>query len=135
APPCVRTSTECTPETVPSDHSRGVSRPPGRLKRGPFRRIESMAVRPASRVITVCDSIGEELERQYRPQRKVAIIRNIPPLAAASGDPPAPLRTQLGLPDSWRVVMYQGGVGPSRNLEPVSRAMAHVPEAAVVIRG
>jgi glycosyltransferase involved in cell wall biosynthesis len=33
------------------------------------------------------------------------------------------------------MVLYQGGVGPSRNLEPVIRAMAVVPRAVFVIRG
>src|SRR5262249_44155012 len=34
-----------------------------------------------------------------------------------------------------KVVLYQGGVGPSRNLEPVIRAMALVRGTALVIRG
>ena len=44
-----------------------------------FQLVERLAMRTASRVITVCDSIGKALEQQYGRARTVAIIRNIPP--------------------------------------------------------
>src|SRR5262249_46283485 len=72
----------------------------------------------------------------YAPGRKVHVIRNIPPMKDASRrQPRVDLRTQLRLPAGHCVVLYQGGLGPSRNLEPVIRALARVPRAVLVIRG
>jgi glycosyltransferase involved in cell wall biosynthesis len=45
------------------------------------------------------------------------------------------LRKELGIPPDKRIVLYQGGLGPSRNLEPVIEAMAKVPHAVFVMRG
>src|SRR5207248_295315 len=97
--PCVCDFHEWYAENVTYDYKRRVYRPHGRLKRWAFSQIERLAMRSASEVITVCDSIGEALEKQYPFGRKVAIIRNIPPMQDASGQNPAlPLRTQLRLP-------------------------------------
>jgi glycosyltransferase involved in cell wall biosynthesis len=134
--PCVCDFHEWYSENVTYDFQRGMYHPHHWSKKLVFQLVERLAMRTASRVITVCDSIGKALEQQYGRARTVAIIRNIPPMQNVTGGrPPGELRRKLRIPAGHRVVLYQGGVGPSRNLEPVIRAMAHVPEAALVIRG
>ena len=45
------------------------------------------------------------------------------------------LHKALGIAADTLIILYQGGLGPSRNLEPVIEAMAHVPGAVLVLRG
>lgn len=109
-----------------------------RLKRRIFQLVEYVAIHSASKVVTVCESIAELMEKQYRARQKVEIIRNIPNLnrgTSISRWLPMDIRAELGLPQETRILLYQGGVGPSRNLEPIIRAMAYVKNAAFVIRG
>jgi glycosyltransferase involved in cell wall biosynthesis len=134
--PCVCDFHEWYSENVSYDAILATYRPHRWYKRLLYRAVERLAVRSASRVVTVCDSIGKALEGRYQSPRKVAVIRNIPPITASDPHRPASdLRARLGIPAQQPVVLYQGGVGPSRNLEPVVRAMALVPDAALVIRG
>jgi glycosyltransferase involved in cell wall biosynthesis len=97
---------------------------------------ERLVMRRASAVVTVCDSIAGELERMVDGGRKVAVVRNIPSLRR---EPSAPrtrtLREELGLSGDRFLLLYQGGTGPTRLLEPVIEAVARVPRAVFVVRG
>ncbi len=105
-------------------------------KRFLYRWAERHALQFADRVITVNQSIAQELDRLGRkPAGTVRIVRNIPPLAASPTRPYPPLKEQLGLPGDAFVVLYQGGTGPSRMLEPAIRALALAPKVTLVIRG
>lgn len=112
-------------------------RPHPPLKRRLFQLVEHLALHTATGVITVCDSIAADLEKRFQPSQSVHVIRNIPFLHPVEpGAPPyEALRDTLGLAADTRIVLYQGGLGPSRNLEPVIRAMVDVPGAVLVIRG
>lgn len=101
-----------------------------------YRRLEQLVIHRATEVVTVCQSIADLMERVYCARRPIHVIRNIPSLDQIAQDaPPLHLRDALGLRPDTRIVLYQGGVGPSRNLEPVIQAMAQVRNAALVIRG
>ncbi len=106
------------------------------MKRLLFRWVERQVLRLADCNITVNESIARELEALgRRPSGSVRVLRNIPALNASPTRPYPPLKQQLGLsPDSF-VVMYQGGTGPTRLLEPVIRALAYAPKVTFVIRG
>jgi glycosyltransferase involved in cell wall biosynthesis len=112
-------------------------RPHAPLKRWVFQVCEHLALHTATGVITVCESIAEELGKRYQAPKSVHIIRNIPfihpvtPAASTYQD----LRTTLEIAADTLIILYQGGLGPSRNLEPVIKAMAEVPGAVLVIRG
>jgi glycosyltransferase involved in cell wall biosynthesis len=97
--------------------------------------VERIALSRADEVITVCDSIARELE-QMAPRRRapVHVIRNIPPLERSSADYP-PLRETLGLTPEQFIVLWQGGTGPSRMIEPIIEALQFAPRAVLVIRG
>lgn len=100
-----------------------------------FRAVERVALRRASAVVTVCESIATELTKMSGNGRPVVVVRNIPAMERVAAPSTTSLRDSLGLPADRMIVLYQGGVGPARMLEPVIRAMRMVPTAALVIRG
>jgi glycosyltransferase involved in cell wall biosynthesis len=107
------------------------------IKRFVYQLTEHLALRCASRVITVCESISDELNATHKPTAPVAVIRNIPPIPKLSDEsaPATDIRSALGIPSAISILLYQGGVGPSRGLEPLIKAMKHVKNAVLVIRG
>jgi glycosyltransferase involved in cell wall biosynthesis len=110
--------------------------PHTRLKRGVFRFAERLAIRHADAVVTVCQSIAREMEQAFDPSgRRVEVIRNIPLMNSGVGARYGSLREQLGLGQEQQLVLYQGGTGPTRQLEPVIEALAFAPEVSLAIRG
>ena len=111
-------------------------RPLSARQRAANKWLERLAFDRASAVITVCASIARDMEDEFgSSDEKVHIVRNIPaPLVFKARDYPS-LRAQLSLRDDQFLVLYQGGVGPSRALEPVIAALSQVPECVLVIRG
>ncbi len=110
-------------------------RPHRFYKRWVYQTMERVVLHAATEVITVCDSIGERLARIYDAPKQVHIIRNIPEINVTDRQPGTDLRKKLGISPDKKIVLYQGGLGPSRNLEPVIEAMAQVKHAVFVIRG
>ena len=110
-----------------------VAHPPA--KRRWFRIAERIAVSRADALITVCDSIAEELGAMSPfGRRKVEVIRNIPPLEGSGKAYPS-LKNELGLPPDRFLLLWQGGTGPSRLLEPIIESLALLPNVTFVIRG
>lgn len=97
--------------------------------------LERRVLREASAVITVCDSIALALAEELGEGRRVEVIRNIPALSAAPTKDYPPLKQQLGLPESRFVLLWQGGTGPTRLIEPIIAALEFAPECTFVIRG
>ena len=64
----------------------------------------------------------------------MTVLRNIPPLTK-SGNAYPPLRKVLNLKDGQFLLLWQGGTGPSRMIEPIIRALAWSPRTVFVIRG
>jgi glycosyltransferase involved in cell wall biosynthesis len=135
--PCVCDLHEWYSENVTYHAQRGIWLPHSWLKRRVYQCVERLALRCASRVVTVCDSIANELRRQYHSPRPLVVVRNIPRLEedVASHKPTINVRRQLAIPDERQILLYQGGVGPARALEPIIQAMGLVRSAAFVIRG
>jgi glycosyltransferase involved in cell wall biosynthesis len=134
---CVCDFHEWYSENVTYHRRSQTYRPHPPLKRRLFQAVERVALHTATGVITVCESIAEDLEKRFQAPKPVHVIRNIPFLRPVEpGAPPyEALRDTLGIAADTRIVLYQGGLGPSRNLEPVIKAMADVPGAVLVIRG
>ena len=109
------------------------------FKRRLFAAFERLALHTATAVITVSESIGKSLMERYEVTQPVHIIRNIPFIyqesSASAGAEYTDLHKALGIAADTLIILYQGGLGPSRNLEPVIEAMAHVPGAVLVLRG
>ncbi len=136
--PCICDFHEWYSENVSFNWTTRVYEPHPKLKRLIFQMLEYVAIHSASKVVTVCESIAELMEKKFHARQKIEVIRNIPNLnrgTTVSKWFPMDIRAELGLPKETRVLLYQGGVGPSRNLEPIIRAMAYVKNAVFVIRG
>ena len=106
------------------------------LQRQANKWLERFAFHQASAVITVCRSIARDMEHEYGDgTARIHVVRNISaPVSGATTAYPS-LRDQLGLTQSQLLVLYQGGVGPSRALEPVIAALGQVPDCVLAIRG
>ena len=98
--------------------------------------LERLVFRDASEIITVCDSIAGEMSMQYsQGRRKVSVVRNIPDLVRQPTRTYPDIRDELNLPKGTFVVLWQGGVGLTRMIEPIIDALAHLPDWVFVIRG
>lgn len=132
---CVCDFHEWYSENVSWSAKLGGWAPHPRMKRTAYRLAERLALRRADAVITVCDSIAAELEALVPGTRKVKVIRNIPPLERNPAVSYPPLRAALGIADDQLLLLWQGGTGPSRMIEPIIDALALAPRVTLVIRG
>jgi glycosyltransferase involved in cell wall biosynthesis len=96
--------------------------------------LERQVLRHASETITVCDSIADAMETELGGRRPV-VIRNIPEMAITPSREYLPLKQQLGLPESTFVLLYQGGTGPTRLIEPIIESLVDAPGCVLAIRG
>jgi len=103
------------------------------LRRTIWSMLERLAVRRASRVLTVNESVAKVLEHQLH-QSRVGVVRSVPPRqnhVVRSGI----LRQQLGLNADDFLLVYQGHLEPGRGLEPVIEFMHKRPHMHFVILG
>lgn len=100
-----------------------------------LQRLEKKLLREASRTITVCNSIANAMASELGNGRRPDVVRNIPNFSAAPTREYLGLKAQFGLPEEAFVVLYQGGTGPLRLLEPIIEALAFVPFCTLIIRG
>jgi glycosyltransferase involved in cell wall biosynthesis len=114
----------------------GVYRPHSGVQKAAFRWLERICFRHASALVTVCASIADEMAQTLGDGRlQVAVIRNIPDRAREPSRLYPPLKQQFGIPEHRFTLLWQGGVGPSRMIEPVVEALAYAPDCTLVIRG
>lgn len=93
---------------------------------------EALFIRSVEAVMTVSESIAEELERLYSIPRPV-VIMNCP-----DRQPPGQsnrLRKELVIPDSMRIALYQGSVSAGRGIEAFLEAIRFVPGLAGIVLG
>ena len=127
---------EWSSENVTWDRGKAMWVPPGPRHRLLLRWAETLAIRFADEVITVNELIAHELDTLGGGRSGgVRVVRNIPSLSTRPTRPYPPLKEQLGIPPERFVVLYQGGTGPTRLLEPVIEALSLAPKATLVIRG
>jgi glycosyltransferase involved in cell wall biosynthesis len=133
---CVCDFHEWYSENVTWSEREGRYAPHPRHIRWIFALGERVVLRRASAVVTVCESIADALRAQSGGRRDVTVVRNVPDLGSRNAtSSTAPLRSQLSLKANTFVVLYQGGTGPIRLLEPVIEAVRLVPGVVLVIRG
>jgi starch synthase len=97
--------------------------------------LEMRILREASEVVTVCDSIADALADELGGGRRPQVIRNVPALTSTPSRAYQPLKAQLGLSDEQFVLLWQGGTGPTRLIEPIIEALEFAPHCVFVIRG
>jgi glycosyltransferase involved in cell wall biosynthesis len=101
-----------------------------------FKRVEKLIMAKADAVIVVCESIAKELCRETtNDTRKVHVIRNIPPVETSDEEKSVPLRDQISISKDQLILLWQGGTGKGRNIEPIIEALAYAPSVTFVIRG
>ena len=93
--------------------------------------IEKYCFPKLKHVITVCDSIAREYQKEYGVEVKV--VRNIPPKA---NPPITESRSSLALPEDQMIVIMQGNnISEDRGAEELVEAMPYVKEALLLIVG
>jgi glycosyltransferase involved in cell wall biosynthesis len=121
-------------ENVRWDTSRSAWAPyPPDWKRE-LQKLEARCLSEASATITVCDSIADAMEAKLGGRRPL-VIRNIPEMGITPSREYLPLKQQLGLPESTFVLLYQGGTGPTRLIEPIIESLVDAAGCVLVIRG
>jgi glycosyltransferase involved in cell wall biosynthesis len=127
---------EWSSENVEWDPLRQCYVPIRRARKKLWRQAEREALASASAVVTVCESIADEMERRLGDgMKRIHIIRNIPDLARIPTRSFPPLREQVGAPEGAFLLLWQGGTGPTRLLEPVIESLQHAPGVVFIIRG
>jgi glycosyltransferase involved in cell wall biosynthesis len=82
-------------------------------------------------VFTVSNGIAEEMQRRYGVSTDV--LRNVP--IDSGSVVHAPLRSELGIGDNQRIMLFQGGLLPGLGIERSIHAMEHLPNIHLVIIG
>ena len=99
-----------------------------------MKELEARCLREASATITVCDSIADAMLVElggHRPH----VIRNIPAFQPVGGRTYRPLKEELGIPEDSFLLLWQGGTGPTRLIDPIIEALADAPDCIFAIRG
>lgn len=133
---CICDFHEWFSENVSWDAAKKAYLPHPRLHKFVYWLSEFIVMHRATEVITVCDSIADDLRTvRYLSKRPVKVIRNIPEtIKGGVADYPS-VKAEIGVPDDTFVVLWQGGVGPTRLIEPIIEAIGQVPDVVLVIRG
>lgn len=101
-----------------------------------WRFVERRLIARAQHVITVCESIADELSRRYGVAPPTVIL-NCPQRADGEGIAlqASPLRAKVRVDDGVPIILYQGGFLPHRGLETLIDAAAHIERGVVVLMG
>jgi glycosyltransferase involved in cell wall biosynthesis len=132
---CVCDFHEWYSENVSWDGETNSWAPHPPLKRRIYQWVERLVTRRADVVITVCDSIADDISKELAPRgRRIHVVRNIPPIERADLANASDLKKELGLGDDKFLLLWSGGIGPSRLIEPIIEAVARVPDCYFAIR-
>ncbi len=126
---------EWTSENVHWDREQASYAPFGGEWKHRLQKLEACCLAEASAVVTVCDSIADALADELGGGKRPLVVRNIPTVPSDAERSYQPLRQQLGLPEGQFVLLWQGGTGPTRLIEPIIEALAFAPRCVLVIRG
>jgi len=133
---CVADFHEWTAENVSYDVTTQSWRAHDEAMASAFLEMEILTLRRAALTITVNNTIARALEELAGLEEgAVAVVRNIPKLDAVPTRAYPSIKEELGLPDDAFVVLYQGGTGPSRLIEPIIQSLVYAKKAYLVIRG
>lgn len=94
--------------------------------------VEKAYMRRADAVVIVNETIRDEYEKRYGVRGTV--LRNAAPSVPEEVRAnPVGLRALAGIPESSKVVLYQGGLVPGRGLDVCVRAAAHFPDGVHLV--
>jgi len=90
-------------------------------------RAEALQIKKADLVFAVNESIGEEMVRRYGIAKPMTLLNAMDPPPQFDADARYDLlRAKLGLSPRRRILLFQGGFAPHRNLEALIEAMVYV---------
>lgn len=102
-----------------------------------FRFFEKVAVRNASAVVAVCDSLAETA-KEFEAQ-EVQILRDIPLEGKELPERPISLRQELGLTEQHKIILYVGNLEAYQGIDLMVEGFAPIakdfPDARLVIVG
>jgi glycosyltransferase involved in cell wall biosynthesis len=87
-----------------------------------FRRLERDWARRAAALVTVNQSIADELDRRLHPKR-IVVVHNCPPRWAPSSPGPDLIRGATGIPAGAPVALYHGRLTRDRGIEQLAAAL------------
>ena len=100
-----------------------------------YQAVERLVMARASGVITVSNAIADAISAELTDDgRRPVVIRNVPNFELSDTSEVFDVKAELGVSDETFVVLWQGGIGPSRMLEPVIEAFQYLPNAIFAIR-
>ncbi|WP_130904115.1 MULTISPECIES: glycosyltransferase family 4 protein [unclassified Pseudomonas] len=94
--------------------------------------VEKLLMPRVQGTITTTDARAKFFSRAYGISRPV-VLQNRPRLTFTQSS--QRIREQLGLTETWPIILYQGGLQQGRGLERLVRLVARVPEAYFVFIG
>lgn len=97
-----------------------------------WRALERKLIGKADKVITINESISNELSNRYRIEKPV-VIRNVGRLP--KDIKPVNLRERFGIPSDWKVLIYQGVLRQGQGLSFLLQVMAGLDNMALVLIG
>ena len=107
----------------------------GSFERRIFHFLEKRLIHRADGVVTVSESIAQELSNRYGVALP-NIIMNCPPrLVLKLGYYKSTLRKKLGLNDTVPIILFVGGYSPGRGLHNLILSAHHINEGIVVFMG
>ena len=102
-----------------------------------WRIAERPLMRRADQVITVCESIADEIRSRSQVRRPLVLL-NCPRLGTVDGVPDSSLLVKklgAGTANGRPIVLYQGGFAPNRGLPELVAAAARFDNALLVLMG
>jgi len=105
---------------------------PSRLNKILLKKMESFFVKSSDCVITVSESIGQELQRRY-PVKRLSVILNVPSNCVKKSE--LSLRDELKISETDNIVLYVGNITINRGLEELIQSTVYLNHCVVVIMG
>jgi glycosyltransferase involved in cell wall biosynthesis len=91
--------------------------------------------RASDAIVSVNEPFADRVVARMRPRVRPVVVPNYPePWTSPAGTPDL-IRTELGLPASTRIVLFQGRLGPNLGLDESAEAILLVPDAVLVLIG
>jgi len=106
-----------------------------RLERRISRIMEKYLIRRAHAVITVNESIANELAQRYKVDKPL-VVMNCPPRRLSDGKEQSNcIQQALGLNEDTPIILYQGGFSPNRGLENLVLSTRFFAKGVLVLMG
>lgn len=96
-----------------------------------FEKLERLATARSDAVITVSPAIATRIRDEQNPPCDITVIRNTPQVDSNPG--PRNVRTDSGLDDSARLIVYSGSIAPQRGVPTLLDAMLEVEKAHLAV--